>query len=119
MKLLSERITVIFSENPNLEQAELGRIAGTSRAMVNHWLSGEVKSINIEFALNIEESLHYSHIWLMLGRGEKKITKKEYSHRITHVLEILQNMEDYQVDQAVKIIDTINQPIPNGNNKTG
>lgn len=107
MKLRSERIAEILRENPDIDQAGLARIAGTSRGMVNHWMTGKVGSINIELALNIEEKLGYSHIWLMLGRGMPKIHYQKLDDRLNHILEVLQKAEDYQVDQVVKIVDVL------------
>lgn len=112
MKLLSERINAILAENPDLNQAELARISGASRGMVNHWITGKVGSMDIEYALNIEERLAYNHVWLMLGRGIPRNYPMKNDSRINHILEVLQRVEDYQVDQVVKIVDVIASTSP-------
>ena len=74
MKLLSERLAHIYSERPELEgergQAGLVRVSGASKSVVNQWLNDKIKSMDIMYALNIEASLGYNHIWLMTGIGE-------------------------------------------------
>jgi transcriptional regulator with XRE-family HTH domain len=74
MKLLSERLAYIYKERPDLEgergQIGLVRASGASRAVVNQWLNDKIKSIDIMYALRIEQELGYSHIWLMTGLGE-------------------------------------------------
>lgn len=74
MKLLSERLGYIYKEHPELEgergQIGLVRASGASKSVVNQWLTDKIKSIDIMYALRIEESLGYSHIWLMTGLGE-------------------------------------------------
>lgn len=77
MKLLSERLAHIYSERPDLEgdrgQIGLVQASGASKSMVNQWLAEKIKSIDIMYALKIEESLGYSHIWLMTGLGNPKV----------------------------------------------
>lgn len=74
MKLLSERLAHIYSERPDLEgergQIGLVRASGASKSVVNQWLTDKIKSMDILYALRIEENLGYSHIWLMTGLGE-------------------------------------------------
>ena len=76
MKLLSERFAYIYEKTPALEgdrgQIGLVRASGASKSLVNQWVSGAQKSINIERALQIEANLGFSHIWLMTGIGEPR-----------------------------------------------
>lgn len=121
MKLLAERIALILSEHPEIDQVQLAQISGASKSVVNQWLSGEIKSINIDYALNVEEKLGYNHVWLMVNRGEKLILTTAYptlDKRIEHVIKVMQQMPEYKIDQAMKIIDTIAEPIDgNGSSK--
>lgn len=77
MKLLSERLAHIYSERPDLDgergQTSLVRASRASKSVVNQWLTGKIKSIDIMYALNIEAELGYSHIWLMTGLGVPKV----------------------------------------------
>jgi hypothetical protein len=74
MNLLSERLEYVYKERPDLEgergQIGLVRASGASRAVVNQWLNDKIKSIDIMYALRIEENLGFSHIWLMTGLGD-------------------------------------------------
>jgi hypothetical protein len=74
MNLLSERLGYIYKARPDLEgergQIGLVRASGASKSVVNQWLNDKIKSIDILYALRIEESLGFSHIWLMTGLGE-------------------------------------------------
>lgn len=74
MKLLCDRLKrVLDDQDPPLSQSELGAHAGVSKSVVNQWMDGKIKSMNIDAALGIEEKLGYDHIWLMTGRGEAKV----------------------------------------------
>jgi len=76
MTTLSERIDKILQDLPKMGQAGLAIAAGASKSVVNQWLDGKIKSMRLDYALNIEKSLGYDHVWLVLGDGhEKKITK--------------------------------------------
>lgn len=74
MKLLQERLAYVYKERPDLEgergQIGLARASGASKSVVNQWLNGGIKSMDIMYALSMEESLGYSHIWLMTGLGD-------------------------------------------------
>ena len=74
MKLLSERLEHIHRLLPDLEgergQTGLVKASGASKSVVNQWLAGKIKSIDIRYALNIEQALGISHIWLMTGDGD-------------------------------------------------
>lgn len=76
---LVERIQLILDEE-KIDQVQLGAAAGVTKGTVNQWLSGQIKSIKLEYAVGIEEAYGYNHLWLVLGRppvrcselGEKK-----------------------------------------------
>lgn len=54
-------------------QTGLVKASGASKSVVNQWLQGEIKSMNLKYALEIERTLGYSHIWLVLGEGSPKV----------------------------------------------
>lgn len=54
-------------------QAALAAAAGASKSVVNQWLANRIKSMDIRFALEIERNLGYNHIWLMIGKGNRKV----------------------------------------------
>lgn len=74
MNLLSERLDYLHRAVPELEgergQTGLVKASGASKSVVNQWLTGKIKSIDIRYALNIERALGFSHIWLMTGEGD-------------------------------------------------
>jgi len=76
MNALSDRLEHIYRTVPSLEgergQTGLVRASGASKSVVNQWLTGKIKSIDIRYALNIERELGFSHIWLMTGEGEPR-----------------------------------------------
>lgn len=76
MNLLSDRLRYIYEQTPGLEgelgQIDLVKASGASKSVVNQWITGKIKSMDIKYALNIERELGYSHIWLMTGEGDPK-----------------------------------------------
>ena len=74
MNLLAERLDHIYRATPHLEgergQTGLVKASGASKSVVNQWLTGKIKSMDIRYALNIERELGFSHIWLMTGEGD-------------------------------------------------
>lgn len=83
MTTLSERVQLIFKEHPELDQPELGRIAGVTKGTVNQWLDGKIKSMKLEYAARIQRRLGYSAIWLVLDEGEPRViasVDREASH---------------------------------------
>jgi transcriptional regulator with XRE-family HTH domain len=72
---LSERIQLILDE-ARIDQVQLGDAAGVTKGTVNQWLSGQIKSIKLEYAIGIEERYGFSAVWIVLDRkpirtGEK------------------------------------------------
>lgn len=76
MNLLSDRLSYIYAEMPELEgergQIGLVKASGASKSVVNQWITGKIKSMDIRYALNIERELGFSHIWLMTGEGDPR-----------------------------------------------
>jgi phage repressor protein C with HTH and peptisase S24 domain len=74
MNSLTERLHAIHEDMPQLEgergQTGLVKASGASKSVVNQWLTGKIKSMDIRYALNIERELGFSHIWLMTGEGD-------------------------------------------------
>ena len=74
MNMLADRLDYIYRATPQLEgergQTGLVKASGASKSVVNQWLTGKIKSMDIRYALNIERELGFSHIWLMTGDGD-------------------------------------------------
>ena len=81
MNLLSTRLKYIldneFQGDIHGRQVQLSKISGASRSVVNQWITDRIKSLNIEYALNIEKKLGYDHIWLITGRGTIKLKDRQ------------------------------------------
>ncbi len=81
MKLLAKRLATLYDAMPDLEgdrgQIGISKASGASRSVVNQWLSGAIKSMDINYALRIEGALGVSHIWLMTGLGPMMATPGE------------------------------------------
>jgi phage repressor protein C with HTH and peptisase S24 domain len=66
---------MILDENKDkdLDQVKLAEAAGVTKGTVNQWLSGDIKSIKLEYAVGIQERFGYNAVWTVLGKGEKKV----------------------------------------------
>lgn len=69
---LAQRIQKILDEQ-RLDQPALAKVAGVTKATVNQWLSGKIKSIKLDYAIQIQERYGYSPIWLVMGKGPEKV----------------------------------------------
>jgi phage repressor protein C with HTH and peptisase S24 domain len=82
MNLLSDRLDYIYRTTPDLEgergQTSLVKASGASKSVVNQWLTGKIKSMDIRYALSIERALGFSHIWLMTGEGEPRLAPAQH-----------------------------------------
>lgn len=107
MTHLSYRMNQILLEQPELNQSKLAKISGASRGLVNHWVTGKVESMNIEYALRIEKKLGYCHIWLMVGRGKKLRNERSLDPRFVNLVQALENLEDHKLDQVKAIVEVL------------
>lgn len=76
---LADRIRAIIDDMPGKDhgkQAELARIAGCGRPVVNHWLSGQTV-IKYEHAKNIADHFGYRLEWVREGKGPRKPGERE------------------------------------------
>lgn len=70
---LSERIQRVLDEQ-GLDQPALGKVAGVTKATVNQWITGKIKSLKMEYAVQIQERYGYSVSWLVMGRGPERVS---------------------------------------------
>lgn len=73
---LPERIAYLL-ETLDLDQPGLAAKMGTSKSVVNQWLSGKIKSMAPEYAFKFQRSTGYLPEWLMLGTGPEKALPEE------------------------------------------
>jgi hypothetical protein len=69
---LAERIQLVLDETPGIDQVKLAEVAGVTKGTVNQWLSGDIKSIKLEYAVGIQERYGWNAVWLVMGKGDKK-----------------------------------------------
>lgn len=79
MKKLAERIQHIKDET-GWSNAEIARLAGTSRAAPTDWLNGKVRALSAETAQRLSDNSEYATAWLATGSGEKKKTHLKNTH---------------------------------------
>jgi len=75
---LSERIQTILDES-GVDSVTLGHHAGVSKGTVSQWLSGQIKSIKLEYAVGIQNALGYNPVWIVMGKGNKKTPGIEHN----------------------------------------
>ncbi|MCA3186306.1 XRE family transcriptional regulator [Cupriavidus sp.] len=68
---LSERIRTILDET-KVEATALAKAAGVTKGTVSQWLTGDIKSIKLEYAVGIQEAYGYNAVWIVMGKGPTK-----------------------------------------------
>ncbi|MCZ4065919.1 hypothetical protein NB636_08115 [Oxalobacter aliiformigenes] len=111
MNLLSTRIKYIldneFQGDVHGKQIQLSKIAGASKSVVNQWISDRIKSLNIDYALNIEKKLGYDHIWLITGKGPIKLKDRprDWPFAISRALfDQLDESDKKDIDRYIKMV---------------
>ncbi|MBJ7263148.1 MAG: helix-turn-helix transcriptional regulator [Burkholderiaceae bacterium] len=76
MESLKERIHEMVNDLALLEitQVDIAKAAGVTKGAVNMWLTGQIRSLKLEYAVKIEEFFGYRAIWLVLGKGPKLVS---------------------------------------------
>lgn len=89
-----------------------------STKAVRKWLEGAGFPSTDKIIL-IAKWANVSSEWLISGRGRKTIIDYDnLSPKIDVVVKLMQEMTEYQKEQAVRLIDAIAEPAPNGNPKS-
>lgn len=68
---LSERIRTILEET-KIEATVLAKAAGVTKGTVSQWLTGDIKSIKLEYAVGIQDAYGYNAVWIVMGKGPTK-----------------------------------------------
>lgn len=84
------------------------KASGASKSVVNQWLSGKIKSIDINYALAIERELGISHIWLMTGSGEpERMETLKLSSDEARLLSVYRRLEPRDQQVVLRLAETI------------
>ena len=70
--MLSERIETILRET-GTKIGVLGDVAGVSSGTASMWLTGQIKSIKLQYAIKIQRKYGYNATWIVLGEGPKTL----------------------------------------------
>jgi len=70
--MLSERIETILRETWT-KIGVLGDVAGVSSGTASMWLTGQIKSIKLQYAIKIQRKYGYNATWIVLGEGPKTL----------------------------------------------
>lgn len=105
-------------------QSELARISGVPQATISRILKGVgAKGPETETIKKLARACKVSFSWLNEGENFdniENITPREpqskiypvLDKRIEHAVKLMQQMPEYKLNQAIKIIDTIAEPVP-------
>ena len=105
-------------------QSELARISGVPQATISRILKGVgAKGPETETIKKLARACKVSFSWLNEGEDPDNIdmhSARETSSdiypvldkRIEHAIKLMQQMPEYKLNQAIKIIDTIAEPAP-------
>jgi hypothetical protein len=111
MKLLFERLAYIYTRRPDLDgekgQSGLVRVSGATKSVVNQWVTGKIKSMDIRYALNIERELGFSHIWLMTGDGSPVVERATRSEQSSNMGLRIETAEEMRILTAYRISDQL------------
>jgi phage repressor protein C with HTH and peptisase S24 domain len=77
---LSERIQLILEET-KAEATALAKAAGVTKGTVGQWLSGQIKSMKLEYAAGIQDAFGYNAVWLVMGKGQKRVAVAQDDYR--------------------------------------
>lgn len=112
---LAERLAEAMKGPPRTSGVALAKACKCSAASVSGWVSGKSKTMEAGNLLAAAKLLGVDPTWLATGVGIKHLRPTlpgDYRQaRIEHALKVMEQMTDYQVDQAVQIIDTLAQPL--------
>lgn len=93
-------------------QTALAKRYKLAQPSVRKWFTGDSMP-SYEIAVDLCRRSRTSYEWLQTGRGEKIVEQRATQNpQIEAALRVMESMTPYQVSQAVKILDTIAQPVP-------
>lgn len=89
-----DRVQVIKEALGIKTDAEFGRIAGASKAVVNQWKSGLIQTISANYAYSIQDKTGFSARWIMTGQGPQSLsTEPADRHKLEPDAQASRNVE--------------------------
>lgn len=103
-------------------QAALAERLDKSPAQLNQWLraapnskTGKPRALSSEIAREIEKKTGKPTGWMDTPPGYAELHPND---RIAHAMRVMQTMSPYQLDQAVRVLDSLAEPPPTLKNGT-
>ncbi len=108
MQELKDRMKAAL-DDANLKNAELARIAKTSRTAVSDWLSGKSKSIRGDKLIVISRALNVDPDWLANGKGDRKqrheVREVSPAYQATSFVPIISSVQAGGFSEAIDIYE--------------
>lgn len=95
-------------QSNQLTQDAIGSLCEVSKGMVSQWESDDGIPSSERIML-LRKRLHFSVDWLLTGEGEMVDGLYVQDEKLKRALQLLQELPDYAVDQAVKDIASITE----------
>ena len=113
----SERIRHIKKQLKIKTNVRLGELSGATKAVVGMWISGEIKSINPEYAFALETSTNFLAKWIMLGEGPETREKAASTHQDENIRAVIELMESTTEKTRIEIRGMVRGFLINVNSK--
>lgn len=103
--LKGERIKYAL-EASGVDPRQVAAACGISVQAVYSWLRGQTKDLRNEHLFCLADVTSFSPRWIATGEGPQRRIVAE-DPRILHAVKVMENMNDYLVDRAVKDIEDL------------
>ena len=111
---LADRLKEAMKGPPRVTGVSLAKACQCSTPSVSDWRSGKTMTMEGGHLLAAAKHLGVDPNWLAFGVGVKhprpELPTSYRQSRINHAMKLMEQMTDYQVDQTVRIIDTLAEP---------
>lgn len=111
------RARLVMLEHEFGGQAALAEKIGKSPAQISQWknasvsANGRERAMSSDSARELEEKTGKPRGWM---DAPLIYTELHPNERIAHAMKIMEHMTPYQLDQAVRVLDTLAEPLKNG-----
>lgn len=113
LEMLIERYGSIAALNLALGVDKTDATLSQIRTQAPHSKTGKPRAMGDEKARDIEDKLGLERGWM---DTPPSFADLHPDNRIAHAMKIMEQMSTYQLDQAVRVLDTLAEPMKNGTN---